>query len=74
MTTQTEKQRRIIRVLADGPLSGRALADFAELSAGQFYPAIMKMEAAGIVASEWEDGPYPRRRIYRLPTTLGGDE
>jgi DNA-binding PadR family transcriptional regulator len=63
---QAEKEARILRALTE-PMSGKALADFAELTSGQFYPAIFQMEAEGKVVSSWEDGPYPRRRIYRLP-------
>jgi DNA-binding PadR family transcriptional regulator len=64
--TQAEKEARILRQLTE-PMSGKALADFSELSVAQFYPTIMRMEREGKVISAWADGPYPRRRIYRLP-------
>lgn len=65
--SHAEKERRILAALLDEPMSGRLLAEFAGLSVAQFYPAISRMEAEGKVVSAWADGPYPRRRIYRLP-------
>jgi hypothetical protein len=67
--TQAEKEERILRVLADGAMPSRALADFAELTTAQFYPAIMLMERAGKVVSEFADMDYPRQRMYRLPAS-----
>lgn len=33
-----------------------------------FYPVLHGLERDGIIKSRWEDenGPYPRRRVYRL--------
>jgi PadR family transcriptional regulator, regulatory protein PadR len=36
------------------------------LKEGSLYPALYRLEAAGLIASGWEDGPGPRRRVYRL--------
>lgn len=40
------------------------------LKEGSLYPALYRLEEAGLVRSAWEDGPGrrrgPRRRVYRL--------
>lgn len=36
---------------------------------GRFYRALGQLEDAGIVEGRFEDGPYPRRRMYRLTET-----
>lgn len=33
---------------------------------GTVYPALHKMEAAGLLASAWDTGSARRRRVYRL--------
>ena len=64
----------ILAVLADGPLHGYAIIDrlkqrsdgtFA-LPEGTVYPALHRLEAAGLLASEWSDGEGRRRRVYQL--------
>src|SRR5271168_4952599 len=41
-----------------------------KLKEGSLYPALYRMEAAGLIKGAWEDGAStrrgPRRRIYRL--------
>jgi PadR family transcriptional regulator, regulatory protein PadR len=41
-----------------------------KLKEGSLYPALYRMEAAGMVKAEWEDNATPRRgprrRIYKL--------
>jgi DNA-binding PadR family transcriptional regulator len=41
-----------------------------KLKEGSLYPALYRLEAAGMVKGEWEDGASPRRgprrRTYRL--------
>ena len=37
---------------------------------GSLYPALHRLERAGLVASAWDDGDGRRRRVYRL--TPGG--
>ena len=41
-----------------------------KLKEGSLYPALYRLEAAGLIKGEWEDGSTrrrgPRRRIYRL--------
>jgi DNA-binding PadR family transcriptional regulator len=38
------------------------------LKEGSLYPALYRLEAAGLIRSAWEKGnrPGPRRRIYQL--------
>ena len=64
-----ETQARILTVLRDGPLSSNELATNADLGPAQMYPAIVRLEAAGKILSDWQPGTYPRRRIYRLPAS-----
>jgi transcriptional regulator len=64
----------ILAVLADGPLHGYAIieklkrrSDGAfELPEGTVYPALHRLEAAGLLASEWSEGDGRRRRVYEL--------
>lgn len=41
-----------------------------KLKEGSLYPALYRLEAAGMIRGEWEDGATarrgPRRRVYRL--------
>lgn len=46
--------------------SGSQLCDLANLSVAKLYPALMRLERDGLIQSEWEDAPPPRRRRYRL--------
>ncbi len=42
-----------------------------KLKEGSLYPALYRMEAAGLVEGEWEDADArrgPRRRVYALTT------
>jgi len=34
-------------------------------SASLYWP-LMRLEDAGLITSRWQDGPYPRRRLYSL--------
>ena len=36
------------------------------LPEGTVYPALHRLEAAGLLSSEWSDGDGRRRRIYEL--------
>lgn len=38
----------------------------ANLSAGQFFPALYHLEELEVIEATWAGGPYPRRRMYRL--------
>jgi transcriptional regulator len=64
----------ILAVLAGGPLHGYAIIDALKrrsdgalaLPEGTVYPALHRLEAAGLLASEWSDGEGRRRRVYEL--------
>jgi PadR family transcriptional regulator PadR len=64
----------ILAVLAEGPLHGYAVIEQLkrrsdgtfELPEGTVYPALHRLEAGGLLASEWSDGDGRRRRIYQL--------
>ncbi len=63
----------ILGVLTDGPLHGYAIIEQLKqrtggslgLPEGTVYPALHRLEAAGLLASTWSDGAR-RRRVYRL--------
>jgi transcriptional regulator len=64
----------ILAVLAEGPLHGYAIIEklkhrsdgaFA-LPEGTIYPALHRLEAAGLLSSAWSDGEGRRRRVYQL--------
>ena len=64
----------ILAVLADGPLHGYAIIEKLkrrsdgtfELPEGTVYPALHRLEAGGLLASEWSAGDGRRRRVYEL--------
>ncbi len=64
----------LLGILADGAGHGyrvitelRARTEGAlDLQEGSVYPALHRLEQAGLLASEWEPGPVRRRRVYRL--------
>lgn len=63
----------ILAVLASGPMHGYALIEelkrrsfgSLEVPEGTVYPALHRLEGAGLLTSAWSDGAR-RRRIYRL--------
>jgi PadR family transcriptional regulator PadR len=63
----------ILGVLAQGPLHGYAVIEELRLRSGgsldvpegTVYPALHRLEAAGLLSSAWSDG-VRRRRVYRL--------
>jgi PadR family transcriptional regulator len=65
----------VLKVLADGPLHGYAIAIRLErlskqvlrVEEGSLYPALYRMEARGWLSSEWSATDTGRRaRFYRL--------
>jgi len=70
----------LLAVLAAGPAHGYAIIGrLAERSDGAFdlpegtvYPALHRLETAGLLASAWETAAGRRRRLYRL--TAAGQE
>lgn len=75
----------LLAVLEDGPQHGYAIKEaLRDASDGQFdlptgtiYPALHRLERAGLIAGTWSSGPGRRRRTYAL-TAAGrralGDE
>ena len=64
----------VLAVLRDGPLHGYAIiqtlrerteGDFDVLE-GTLYPALHRLEASGMVKSEWDSTSGRRRRVYSL--------
>ena len=47
-------------------LSGWPLMERTGLRGAGIYAVLARMESDGRVTSRWADGPYPRRRLYRL--------
>jgi len=68
----------ILSVVAGGPAHGYAIIEeLKRRSAGTFalpegtaYPALHRLERAGLLASTWSDAGSRRRRVYRI--TRGG--
>jgi PadR family transcriptional regulator, regulatory protein PadR len=66
----------VLAVLADGPAHGYGLIEllrersggFFELPEGSVYPALHRLEQAGLVASGWSEAGGRRRRVYELTT------
>jgi DNA-binding PadR family transcriptional regulator len=64
----------LLATLADGPLHGYAIveklgsesAGVFELAEGTVYPALYRLEAAGLLSSSWTIAAGRRRRVYRL--------
>src|SRR5690348_16626993 len=63
----------ILAVVASGPMHGYAIIEELKrrsggalaLPEGTVYPALHRLEGAGLLASSWSDGAR-RRRVYRL--------
>jgi PadR family transcriptional regulator len=64
----------VLAVLATGPAHGYALIEllrersggFFELPEGSVYPALHRLERAGLVESGWSEVGGRRRRVYAL--------
>jgi transcriptional regulator len=64
----------ILAVLQDGPLHGYAVIEALraksggafDLPEGTVYPALHRLEQAGLLASKWSKHDGRRRRVYRL--------
>jgi PadR family transcriptional regulator, regulatory protein PadR len=71
----------ILAVLSDGPLHGYAVIEklkrrsegALDLPEGTVYPALHRLEAGGLLSSEWSDGEGRRRRISELPRRGRGE-
>src|SRR5882724_453416 len=71
LTKQTMLVLSILMGTADA-VAGSAIAAQSHLASGSLYPILIRLEKAGWIKSEWEDGdgPKPRRRLYSV-TALG---
>ncbi len=64
----------VLAVLSSGPAHGYALIEllrerssgFFELPEGSVYPALHRLERAGLVESDWSAAGGRRRRVYVL--------
>jgi DNA-binding PadR family transcriptional regulator len=62
----------VLQALAQGHKFGFDIMDATELPSGTVYPALRRLEAAGLVGSDWESDDQarragrPRRRYYQL--------
>src|SRR3954463_2744199 len=64
----------LLAALASGEQHGYALIEWLrvrsegalELGEGSVYPALHRLEAAGLVGSAWQSSAGRRRRVYRL--------
>jgi len=69
----------ILATLADGPAHGYAIAQTLrersdgafDLPEGTLYPALHRLERAGLISSDWSVQAGRRRRTYQL-TRAGG--
>jgi len=67
----------LLAVLEDGPQHGYAVIETLragtsgalDLPTGTVYPALHRLERAGLIASDWETVGGRRRRAYRLTTS-----
>jgi DNA-binding PadR family transcriptional regulator len=64
----SDKDKRVLVVLLSDVtnLSGGPLMKLSRTSGPRVYGLLDKLEDAGLVTAEWEVGPEPRRRFYRL--------
>jgi DNA-binding PadR family transcriptional regulator len=64
----------LLSVLSAGPAHGYAIitalrarsAGTFDLPEGTVYPALHRMESAGLLSSSWSDGEGRKRRVYSL--------
>jgi DNA-binding PadR family transcriptional regulator len=64
----------ILAVVADGPMHGYAIIEELkrrsggtfDLPEGTVYPALHRLEAAGLLSSSWSTESGRRRRLYEL--------
>jgi transcriptional regulator len=69
----------ILRTLQWGPQHGHGIgqaiqhssADLLKIERGSLYPALHRLEARGLIASEWKNSDLNRRAKYYRLTTRG---
>jgi DNA-binding PadR family transcriptional regulator len=64
----SDKDKRVLAVLLSDAtnLSAFPLAKLSRTSSGGIYVLLARLERNDLVTSEWQVGPEPRRRFYRL--------
>jgi PadR family transcriptional regulator PadR len=70
----------LLAVIEDGPRHGYAVIeelrrrsdDALDLPEGTVYPALHRLEKAGLLESRWDDAAGRRRRVYSLTTSGKG--
>ena len=68
----THSTAMVLQALSTGHVYGFDIMDLTGLPGGTVYPALRRLEAAGFVESEWEEGGVaqeqgrPSRKYYRL--------
>ena len=75
LTIQTLKVLAAFSSATEDGLSGAEIAKLTGLLSGTLYPILLRLEQAGWLKSQWEQGDpqvlgRPRRRLYRM-TGLG---
>ena len=66
--TATQRMRRVLLVLLTDAanISGLTIVRTAGLSVWATWTCLDQLEDRAWITGEFEDGPYPRRRLYRL--------
>jgi PadR family transcriptional regulator, regulatory protein PadR len=72
----------ILRTLRWGPQHGHGIgqairqssADLLQIERGSLYPALHRLEARGLISSEWRNSDLNRRAKYYRLTTAGDKE
>src|SRR5690606_19671723 len=63
-------RQAVMDKLSDGQWwYGLDLARECRIKAGLLWRVLDELEAEGLLATNWEEGPYPRRRLYALKGT-----
>ena len=59
----------MLRILHESvdPLAGLEICSRSGVGVAWLYPILQELEDQGRIKAEWDDGPYPRRRLYSLP-------
>ena len=61
----------ILQTIADGYVYGFDVMDATGLPSGTVYPALRRMEAAGLILSQWEDAVVAQREQRPLRKYYG---
>lgn len=57
---------RAIGMLRPSQASGVPIGRLAGMGPGKVHVVLARLEGSGRVVSDWVDGPFPRRRVYRV--------